>query len=67
MHLSSQLCGSTNRIAVQVNQGIKQNPILKITNARKVSEVAQVVEHLPSKFKVLRSTPIALKKKKRKD
>jgi hypothetical protein len=53
--LSSQLLeGSTNRkIVVQVSLVINQDPISKITNAKWVGGLAQVVEHLPSKFKAL--------------
>jgi hypothetical protein len=63
MHLSSQ--GSTNRrTVVQAGLGIKWDPISKITNTKRAGGVAQVVEHLPSKFEALSSNPNYRKKKK---
>jgi hypothetical protein len=51
--LSSQLWGSTNRITVHADPGIKRNTISKIT-AKRAGRVAQVV---PSKCKAPSSTP----------
>jgi hypothetical protein len=42
---------------VQVSLGKKQDPISKITRAKKAGGVAQAVEHLPSKCKTLSSKP----------
>jgi hypothetical protein len=40
---------SINRIVVQADQEhIKQDPISKITNAKRADRVTQVIEHLPS-------------------
>jgi hypothetical protein len=50
--------GSTKRrIVIQVNLGIKQDPISKITNVKRTDEVAQVVEHLPRKHKAPEFNP----------
>jgi hypothetical protein len=50
--------GSTYRkIVVQDSLGIKQNPVPKVTNAKQTGRVAQMVECLPSKCKVLSSVP----------
>jgi hypothetical protein len=50
--------GSTNkRIPVQAFPGIKQDPISKITNAKRNGGVAQVVMQMPSKHETLNSTP----------
>jgi hypothetical protein len=51
--------GSTNRrIIVQGCLGIKQNPISKITKAKRAGGVVQVVECLPSKYEALSFIPI---------
>jgi hypothetical protein len=42
---------------VQADLGRKQDPISKITNAKRAGGVAQVVELLPSKCKALNSSP----------
>jgi hypothetical protein len=44
----------------------KVRPFLKNTNMKRVSRVAQVVEHLPSTYKALSSTPSPPKKQKTK-
>jgi hypothetical protein len=50
--------GSINRgITVQASPGIKQDTISKITDTKKAGGVAQVVDYLLSKIKVLNSTP----------
>jgi hypothetical protein len=41
------------RITVQVSQGNNQDPISKITRAKKTGSMAQAVEHLPKKHKAL--------------
>jgi hypothetical protein len=46
--------GSTKRgAAVQTDPDIKQDPISKLTNAKRPGKVIQEVEHLPSKHKAL--------------
>jgi hypothetical protein len=49
--LSSQLWqeASTRRIVVQAGQDRKQDPISKITRAKRAGGVDQAVEHLPRK------------------
>jgi hypothetical protein len=42
----------------QTIPGIKQDSISKITKAKRAGDVAQVVEHLPSKGKALSSKSI---------
>jgi hypothetical protein len=50
--------GSTNRrIRIQVCQGIKQDPISKITNAKRADCMDRVGDHLPSKWKTMSSIP----------
>jgi hypothetical protein len=44
----------------------KQDPISKITKAERAEGVAEAVEYLPSKSKVLSSNPTTAKKEKRK-
>jgi hypothetical protein len=52
------MLGSTDRkITIQDGSGIKQNPISKITNTKRAGRVGQMIECLPSKQKVLYSTP----------
>jgi hypothetical protein len=52
--------GSTNRrIKIQTSPGIKQDPISKITSAKRAGGMAQVVEHLSSKHKA--QTPLPQK------
>jgi hypothetical protein len=48
---------TTRRIMVQVSLGIKQDPISKITRAKRASGVTQVVEHLLRTWEALSSTP----------
>jgi hypothetical protein len=50
---------------VQGSLGKKQDPITKITRAKKAGGVAKVVEHLPPKCKALSPHPVLPKKKKR--
>jgi hypothetical protein len=45
------------RIMIQDGPGIKQDPILKITNAKRGGGTVKVVERLPSKHEPLSSTP----------
>jgi hypothetical protein len=52
-------------MAIQASAGIKEDPISEITRAKRADRVAQVVEHLPSKDKVLNSTPMTANKKLR--
>jgi hypothetical protein len=54
------------RISVQHSLSLKQDPISKITNAKKTSGMAQMVACMPSKCKVLGSTRGTTKKKKKK-
>jgi hypothetical protein len=49
---------------MQACSGIEQDPIPKITNAKRAGRVAQGVEYLPNKFKALSSTLQYCKKKK---
>jgi hypothetical protein len=64
--LSSQATqGNTNRILVQASLGIKWDLISKIAAGKKAGKVAQVVEHLPSKHKVLSLNLCTAKEKKR--
>jgi hypothetical protein len=43
--------GKTNRrIMVQTRPGMKRDTISKITNAERAGSMAQVVEHLPTKY-----------------
>jgi hypothetical protein len=42
---------------VQVSLGEKQDPTLKITRANRAVDMAQAVEHLPSKHEALSSEP----------
>jgi hypothetical protein len=51
-------------ITMQACSGIEQDPIPKITNAKRAGRVAQGVEYLPNKFKALSSTLQYCKKKK---
>jgi hypothetical protein len=54
---------STNtRIEIQASLGIKRDPISKITKVRETGDVVQMVEHMPSKFETLHSTPSTTKK-----
>jgi hypothetical protein len=39
-------------------QGIKQDAILKTTNAKRAGGVSQVLEYLPSKWTLRSSTPV---------
>jgi hypothetical protein len=55
------------RIKVKASLNIKQDPISKITNAKRVGRVAQVVECLPSKHEVELSSTSSIKKKKKKN
>jgi hypothetical protein len=48
---------STNRIGIQVGPGKRQDPISKITRAKRAGVVAQEVEYLFSKCKVLSLNP----------
>jgi hypothetical protein len=43
--------------------GRKQNPISKITRAKRIGGMAQAVEYVPSKHKALSSNPNKPKKK----
>jgi hypothetical protein len=54
----------TRKITVQASLGININrrPYLKITEPKKSGRVAQVVEHLASKYKALSSNPSTIKK-----
>jgi hypothetical protein len=55
--------GSINRkTIVQISQGINTRPISKITNAKRVGGVTQLVELLPCKCKVLHPKPSTGKK-----
>jgi hypothetical protein len=57
--------GCTNkRIVVQASPGIKQDLISKITRAKRVKSIAQVVEHLPSKHEAPSSNPSIVKENK---
>jgi hypothetical protein len=50
-------------MAVQASLGRKQDPISKIIRKKKKArDVAQAIEHLPSKCEVLSSNPIPPKK-----
>jgi hypothetical protein len=50
---------STNRrMEVQANLGIKQDPISKITNAKRSGGVTEQEEYLPCKCKTLSSIPV---------
>jgi hypothetical protein len=49
------------RITVQAQPGKKQDPIFKITIAKRTGGTAQVVEHLPSKQEALNSNPRLIK------
>jgi uncharacterized protein YoxC len=49
---------------VQASLGKKQDPISKITRVKRVGGMAQAVQHLSSKFKVLSSNFSNTKKKK---
>jgi hypothetical protein len=58
--------GSTkSRIAGQANGGVKQDPISKITNAKRADGVIQMLKHLPSKHEAPSSTLISLRAKKK--
>jgi hypothetical protein len=51
--------GSINRrIVVQAGPSIKQDSIPKITKTKKAGDMADVVDHLPSKNKALSTTPV---------
>jgi hypothetical protein len=54
-----QLASINKRIVVQVYRGKKKkgDPFLKITNSKRTGCIAQVVQYLPSKYKVLSSNP----------
>jgi uncharacterized protein (DUF4213/DUF364 family) len=52
---------------VQASLGKKQDPISKITRVKRVGGMAQAVQHLSSKFKVLSSNFSNTKKKKKSD
>jgi hypothetical protein len=55
--------GSVNRRTVaQAGLGLKQDPIFKITKAKRTGGIAQVAEHLPSKLKALSSNHGTAKK-----
>jgi hypothetical protein len=41
--------GSTNRITVQASLSIKQDPISKVTSAKRIGWVVQAVENLSNK------------------
>jgi hypothetical protein len=64
------MLGSLNwNIIVQAGLGERQDPMSKITRAKRVGGMAQSVQHLPSKCKALNSnssTANAPKKKKKK-
>jgi hypothetical protein len=45
--------------------GKKQDPISKITRAKRAGGVVQAVEYLPNKHKALTSNPNTVKKKKK--
>jgi hypothetical protein len=56
--LSPATQGSTNRrVTVLARLGIKEDPISKITERKKVDGVAPVLESLPTKCEVLSSNP----------
>jgi hypothetical protein len=57
---------TNRRIAVQTSSSINQDPISKITNAKRGNSVAQVVVHLPSEVLSSSSTPSTAKSKKKK-
>jgi hypothetical protein len=57
---------STNRsVMVHADLGIQWDPIPKIINTGRVGGVAQVIEWVPSKYKVLNLTSSTVKKKER--
>jgi hypothetical protein len=57
--------GCTNKkIVVHADSYIKQDSISKIITAKRTGRMAQAVQHLPSKYKALSSTPVPTKKKK---
>jgi hypothetical protein len=53
----------SNRIAVQVGLGTKQDLLSKITRAKRAGGVANAVEPLLSKLKALSSNPVSPKSK----
>jgi hypothetical protein len=57
--------GSINRRIIQVDPEKKQDPISKITKAKRARGVAQVVEHLPSKVGLV-PTPVLPRKQSNK-
>jgi hypothetical protein len=58
--------GSINRrITVQARLGKKQDPISKITRAKRVGGVKQAVEYLPRKYENLSSNPSTTKNKQK--
>jgi hypothetical protein len=52
---------------VQANLGKKQDPISKITRAKRVGGIAQVIEYLLSKQEALTSNSSTEKKKQKKE
>jgi hypothetical protein len=60
----SYVGGTNRRIVVQPSPGKKtQDPIQKITKAKKGWDMTQVVECLPSSYKALSSNPSTAPKK----
>jgi hypothetical protein len=55
--LSFQLVWEAQIRVVQASLGIMQDPISKITIAKRAGGMAQVLKHLPSKF----NAPVSLK------
>jgi hypothetical protein len=56
--------GNENRrISVQAGLGKNEDPVSKITRAKKAGCMAHIVEHLPSKCKTLSSNHSTTKKK----
>jgi hypothetical protein len=64
MLVIAYMVGSINRkTMVQARLGKKQHLISRITRAKSAGGMAQAVEYLPSKYKVLTSKPSTAKKK----
>jgi hypothetical protein len=53
------------RILVQVSLGINVRPYPKITKAKRARTIAQVLEHMPSKYKTQVQIQVLPKKKKK--
>jgi hypothetical protein len=63
MAVTSSFVGSINRkIVIQVGPRVKQDTNSKIIKSKRLGNVAQLEQHLPSKFKVLSSNPITTTK-----